>query len=248
MDDIPLPEPDDADAASGDAAPDADATEREAASSRLSLRALAQLMTVVVAVAAIGLSVWEGRETRRHNRLSVLPRLEASSLWLPMRLDTRSALFRNAFADSAAVAYQDSIVLQNNGLGPAVIHRVQVRVADSITYDTERSGWRDQYMFRAVVDRLRRVAPNVATLNVRTYPPGTFLSQGMHPLIQFMVPAGQSVEALIHVRRSLVEPKQEIQVLYCSCSVYGEDCSTTSFWRRDVPDDFTCRPFVPVAD
>lgn len=40
------------------------------------LRNIANLLTAVVAVAAILLSVWEGIENRRHSRLSVLPHLK----------------------------------------------------------------------------------------------------------------------------------------------------------------------------
>jgi hypothetical protein len=50
----------------------------EAASSdRPWLQILSNYATILIAVSAVVLSVWEGCEMRQHNRLSVLPRLDA---------------------------------------------------------------------------------------------------------------------------------------------------------------------------
>lgn len=66
---------------------------------------------VVVAVAALSVSVWEGVTSRKHNRLSVRPLLKIE--------------FYNT--DSHCL----SACLYNNGLGPAVIDSNVVEIPDS---------------------------------------------------------------------------------------------------------------------
>lgn len=56
---------------------------------------------IVVAVAAIGVSVWQGRDNRKHNMLSVKPKLQ-----IVFRADPKSGA---------------EIVVTNDGLGPATI-------------------------------------------------------------------------------------------------------------------------------
>jgi len=63
------PPPDEIDSAS---------EEDEGRSMRYRLQIASNLVTLLVAVSAIGLSVWEGCEARRHNRLAVLPNLDVN--------------------------------------------------------------------------------------------------------------------------------------------------------------------------
>jgi hypothetical protein len=55
---------------------------------------------IVIALASVGVSVWEGYETRLHNRLSVRPKIEIIG-------DVEQTCF--------------GLAILNNGLGPAVI-------------------------------------------------------------------------------------------------------------------------------
>src|SRR5829696_6884501 len=64
------------------------------------------IASAVVAAAALGLAVWEGMANRRHNRLSVCPRL---------RVDF----------DVHPVSRRVSITLVNAGLGPAIFDSYQ---------------------------------------------------------------------------------------------------------------------------
>jgi hypothetical protein len=64
--------------------------------------------SLVVALAAVAVTIWQGMLTRKHNRLSVLPRL---------RID-----FDHPTGGEVVVT------LMNTGLGPAVINSYEVRV------------------------------------------------------------------------------------------------------------------------
>jgi hypothetical protein len=69
--------------------------------------AILSVCAILIAFISICISVWEGMETRRHNRLSVRPKLELSF---------------NAGKDN----FGYNVV--NNGLGPAVITGLTIRV------------------------------------------------------------------------------------------------------------------------
>jgi hypothetical protein len=76
--------------------------DRRAEESLVSWEAVAGFSSVVVAVCALGLTVWQAVISRRHNRLSVTPHL---TTW------TQS--------DEATGRY--SVEVLNNGIGPALI-------------------------------------------------------------------------------------------------------------------------------
>jgi len=76
---------------------------------RYRLQFVSTFVTLGVAITAIGLSVWQGYETRLHNRLSVQPYLNVSTTRLSK--DTTYAL---------------RIRLLSSGLGPAVIEKILV--------------------------------------------------------------------------------------------------------------------------
>lgn len=67
---------------------------------------------IIVAVAAIAVSLWQGIDNRRHNRLSVKPKLQI--------------VFR---ADPQGDA---EIILRNDGLGPASIRNFEVKLDNKL--------------------------------------------------------------------------------------------------------------------
>lgn len=69
---------------------------------------IASLSAVLIALAALFVAVWEGLENRKHNRLSVVPRL---------RID------RHTYAGSPV-----AVSLCNNGTGPAIVRSFSVLV------------------------------------------------------------------------------------------------------------------------
>lgn len=68
-------------------------------------------MALITAPIALGVGVWENAQMRAHNRLSVTPRLQLT------------AEFRNSEADAVD---QGVIRLTNEGVGPAVVGRVEI--------------------------------------------------------------------------------------------------------------------------
>lgn len=68
----------------------------------LTLQLIASLATVTIALCALGFTIWQGVQTRRHNKLSVTPYL---ATWTNM--------------DHIKKLY--SVELLNNGIGPARI-------------------------------------------------------------------------------------------------------------------------------
>ncbi len=87
---------------------------------------ITSIAAIIVAIAAIGISVWQGMDNRRHNRLSVRPKLQI--------------IFR---ADPQGDA---GFIVRNDGLGPANIKRFDVKLDDKLL---------DKVSFRAVLDLAR---------------------------------------------------------------------------------------------
>lgn len=71
---------------------------------------IAGLSSAVIALCALGLTVWQAKISRQHNRLSVTPHL---TTW--------------SHRDSANNRY--SVELLNNGIGPALIESFHIQVA-----------------------------------------------------------------------------------------------------------------------
>lgn len=92
--------------------------QRHAATGGWLLR-LQPLVTLIIAVAAIGLAVWEGVESRRHNRLTVKPRIAGEI---------------HAGRDGAGEYVTLSI--ESTGLGPAVINTFEC--TSTAPYRTQR--------------------------------------------------------------------------------------------------------------
>jgi hypothetical protein len=225
---IPTPEP------STGGRPDGDA-----GSVQDRLRVATQIVTLVVALSAIGLSVWQGAEMRQHNRLSVIPKLEVGGIW-----------GSGTGTIGSNPVYTDSVVIENAGLGPAVLHRIQVRRADSVVYDTQRPGDVDSlYMYGAFQKALRgyqkRTGREAGLFNVRTYAPGTMLPTEGHPLFQIQVELPDSLDAenVYPVRQDLASFYRTHELHVCYCSVYREDCAVASLWGTP-PDDLVCRAFL----
>ena len=82
------------------------------------------IASVTIALAAVFLSVWQGAETRQHNRLSVTPKLVLTK---DMRQEAGSI----------------GIFIANEGLGPAIIRDIVISVGEA-QYDVNtREGWID---------------------------------------------------------------------------------------------------------
>ncbi|MDC5851399.1 hypothetical protein OPW32_19625 [Vibrio europaeus] len=81
--------------------------------------------SVVIAICAVCVSLWQGMVTREHNRLSLKPYL-VSAPELP------------------GVGGQNGIFLSNHGGGPAFINNIEI-TANGKTFDLTKNSWSDLY-------------------------------------------------------------------------------------------------------
>ena len=86
------------------------------------------ISAVIIALAACVTSVWQGIETRTHNRLSVTPKLSIVRV---------SATSQQTIGEGIVPGFY----VENNGAGPAVVVKVRVYVEGAIQSDRGYNGW-----------------------------------------------------------------------------------------------------------
>jgi hypothetical protein len=213
----------------GNAAPSEAAGTSEAESWLASdrVQAIANVLTVVVALAAIGLSVWQGYESRMSNRLAVVPNLDPSSTTTGLTPSIESEYFpmvSDLGIDSVGVV---SYTLENSGLGPAVIQNFLVFKGGKKIYDAE--GEEDANWERGIRRDLEKLPFETVSLLQKPYGPGDMLSAGeVHSFLSVPVSASAFTDTSVFdgfpplaVRDSVLDQRSFV---YCYCSVYGEDC------------------------
>ncbi len=243
--------PDHENAPERDEAPDAasagtaSSPEQESSSLQISgpitvrLETLANVLTAAVALSAILLSVWEGLENRRHNRLSVLPHLEpieaTYNSTTPIELEYFNLL---SGMDSL---YAVSYVLKNSGLGPAVLQNVVVFQKDQKIYDAGQS---DRGNYLQEVRRDLRKLPFATSFLQRPYTAGDMLQAGeVHDFLAVGIPftavdrdsLGPSPSSIV-----MYDVLQTYSFVFCYCSVYGTDCDVVSL-GAEPPVENVCR-------
>jgi hypothetical protein len=190
MTDVPVPEP----------------TETPHSSNGGLLHRLQPFLTLIIAVAAISLAVWEGVESRRHNRLTVKPRVAAEI---------------NAGRDNRAEYVNMSI--ESTGLGPAVINTFRVYL-DGILQDTTTgpgtSVWKNV---------LTAFGTNDTRINAQAIGIGYYFPAGSEELL-FEARRPQADTAATKLADHL--PRLALQI--CYCSVYNTDCDEVVLTTRQV--------------
>lgn len=182
---------------------------RKPASARL--QNLANLLTISVALAAIGLSVWEGRENRLHNRLSVLPHLD---------------IVQSVTRTNADEAYYTMVYgLENTGLGPAVLSNViGFRDGERFFDAVEENAYLEFEQFLGELEEL----PFAVGTFTHSRKAGEMLEQGeTHLLFRITVPEIDTMQTspTVIVRKQVVD---RYGFVFCYCSVYGENCKQTN--------------------
>jgi len=223
--DLPEPPPDEP---ASSASPDAGAQKSE--SFYKQLQVVTTFVTLVVAVTAIGLSVWEGYETRRYNRLSVQPYLKSNSVL---------AYSQTSDGLSGEITYE----LESNGLGPAVYTKIltYTRSDDSwrLLSETDRDGEAvfpntDGTFLSRILSKTERTAAYTSAPLFQ----GFFHPEGQSvPFFALSLDANETIAGL-----SLQEISDSLRtnsVVICYCSVYGEDCDDVSIFGTG-PETVPC--------
>jgi len=181
------------------------------------LQVLTTFVTLVVAVTAIALSVWEGYETRLSNRLAVQPYLEGSS-----RLLTEDS------------TYSYTVYVNSDGLGPAVYEKILVYgpQADSTAQPAVTSTKGDPLinLYDAPELRSRWEETDIPQSGFFSYfRQGTMQRPGdKETFFQYGVEKSEldpEVEGQPHMM--LRELLNAYSVVICYCSVYGDRCGQT---------------------
>ena len=152
----------------------------------------------VLAIAAIVLTVWEGLENRRHNRLSVAPRVDG---------------YIQLSEDSVGIE------LQSTGLGPAVIKTFQVFLDGSRVYDAANatnisSPWQQ------IIQPLN---PKAVTISANALGIGTLLRAGQD--FQILQVAARDSASVAAGELGRYIDRIGVRIRYCS--MYDDQCRTT---------------------
>lgn len=206
-----------------DEAPEQDATPASSDTSWLAsdrAQTLANVLTIIVALAAIGLSVWEGLENRWHNRLSVLPHLD------PVDRTQRKT-------DST---YMVRLAIENTGLGPAVLENFIYFRGSKKIHDAKQSD--ELYaLFSEIGSALDQLPFDCCGHGTYQLDAGEMVkADEEHLLIQIEVPQIDTVWAPGIVRDSVFSTRS---FALCYCSVYGTDCDM-AFLGAEPPVEDVC--------
>lgn len=77
----------------------------------MNLETVASIVAIFVALCALGVSVWQGFETRKNYRLSVTPSIRIIGNFL---------IYKEEFG----------IIVENKGIGPAIIHDIEINFSN----------------------------------------------------------------------------------------------------------------------
>lgn len=154
------------------------------------------VLALVIALAAIGLTAWEGIENRRHNRLSVRPRLDAD---IESGRDGSEHFVRMA--------------IEGTGLGPAVISTFRIYF-DGVAQDSASA---TSSRWQKALDALDSTQTQInahALGNDYYFPAGR-----RYVVFEARRAIGAAPDA-----PSLTSVLDRLAVQVCYCSVYGTDC------------------------
>lgn len=186
---------------------------------RASAETITAAAAVIAALVALAVGVWDNIQTRQHNRLSVMPRLVFTvevDRTDPVVTDGEDTVSR---WDTVAVA------LRNEGVGPAIVDSLEVRVA---------LPGGDTSVHRSLQDahpELERLHGAVSGLGTTHISPGVVLAAGREiPLMNFRAEGDGGTYR---------EFLDRFQVVVRYHSIYGEP-------RTDTLDTFRPAEGVPV--
>lgn len=171
------------------------------------LERLQPVLALVIAFAAIGLATWEGAENRRHNRLSVQPRLGAE-------------------VDAGRTSQSEYVrlVVESNGLGPAVFRTFRIYF-DGVVQDSVTAAGVNPW--RTVI---AAVSDSVTQINAHAFGAGYYFPVGRREvLFEAVRPGGISTAG-----EPLADILTRLAVQVCYCSIYDTDCDEVVLTAGDL--------------
>jgi hypothetical protein len=141
----------------------------------------------VVALAALGVSVWQGILTRDHNRLSVLP-----------------VLF--AYSDFTLGAEGSGLFIANRGGGPAILNSSTVSLEGKKPQNMTDEGWQ-------AIMRDSGMSLKAGTISWR-FEPGAVID-AHDPILVLRLDNGETVDELSALKQ-FVEADLRLELCYCS--------------------------------
>lgn len=171
------------------------------------LRRLQPVLTLIIAITAIGLATWEGLENRRHNRLTVQPRLDAS-----------------IGAGREGSTEYVRMVVESSGLGPAVIKDFRIYlngVMQDSSQTSSGSPWDNV---------IKAVSTEGSQINARAFGRGHYFPPGReYVLFEARRPTGSSGGGT-----SFTGLLDQLAIQVCYCSVYGTNCDEVVLAGKQV--------------
>ena len=172
-------------------------------------------LALFVAVLVLLLTVWQGYETRQHNRISVVPKLDFD-------INVQSS------SNKKSISY----FVESTGLGP-------VKIIDFAIFYKQDGKWIQSNNFNHLMADLRtlneelKVNLDLASSDMDV---GSFLAPGVHEVL-FKASAesetGVSDVLNAHVRNTL-------DIVVCYCSVYDDQCGQAQFSNPPIVE-YECK-------
>jgi len=168
-----------------------------------------------VAVLVLLLTVWEGYETRQHNRISVVPRLDID-------IKVQSS------ANNKSISYY----VESTGLGP-------VKIVDFTVFYNHEGKVSQSDNFDYLITDLQKlndksnVNLDIASSDVDI---GSFMAPGVHEVL-----FKASTESEIGVSDAINKHvRNTLDIVICYCSVYDDQCGQAQFSNPPMVE-YVCR-------
>lgn len=102
-------------------------------------------VSLLVACLALGLTIWQGRATIRHNKLSTRPMIEVNRLYYKRGLR--------------------EVIIKNNGLGPAILTSLKVMLNDKVIVEAQNNDRCEQNDMTDFIKKIQLIKYPYSTLS-----------------------------------------------------------------------------------
>ena len=102
-------------------------------------------VSLLVACLALGLTIWQGRATIRHNKLSTKPMIEVNRRYYKRGLR--------------------EVIIKNNGLGPAILTSLKVMLNDKVIVEAQNNDGCEQNDMTDFIKKIQLIKYPYSTLS-----------------------------------------------------------------------------------